>query len=332
MKLIYFKGSRPNFGDDLNAILWPQLIPEFFDEDGDEGFLGIGTIIGMRFAPVKKLHVFSSGVGYDSIEFGADLRKVWCVRGPYSAKHLGLEPRHALTDGGILAPLILKKPDQPANDICVVPHWETLSEGDWGLACRLAGMRLVNPMQEASVAVESIISARLVLTESLHGAIIADAYGIPWIPFTTTSNFSLFKWRDWTSSVQIRLRLGHVPPPSGGALIRFGYPLSGKWGDFKEVDERLILAESERRLSANKEEHKSLESTHLKKFLKEKVLLNSLLASTLSISAESCAKGLQKLSRQEPFLSYSSIRETLTSEMLDRLEELARTQGRHVKI
>ena len=48
MKLFYYQDPGGNFGDDLNAWLWPRLIPELLD--GDEGslFVGIGSILDRR--------------------------------------------------------------------------------------------------------------------------------------------------------------------------------------------------------------------------------------------------------------------------------------------
>ena len=47
MKLVFFRGKVPNFGDELNLYVWPALLPAgFLDEDEDELFVGIGSIIG----------------------------------------------------------------------------------------------------------------------------------------------------------------------------------------------------------------------------------------------------------------------------------------------
>ena len=48
----YFKGKVPNFGDDLNAWLWPKLIPEVLDDDESRAMLlGIGSILFDTFSP-----------------------------------------------------------------------------------------------------------------------------------------------------------------------------------------------------------------------------------------------------------------------------------------
>ena len=53
MKLVFFRGKVPNFGDELNLHVWPALLPHgFLDEDEDELFVGIGSIIGSHL-PAK---------------------------------------------------------------------------------------------------------------------------------------------------------------------------------------------------------------------------------------------------------------------------------------
>ena len=42
-RLCYFRGARPNFGDELNPWLWPRLLSGFLDNASDE--LGIGTTL-----------------------------------------------------------------------------------------------------------------------------------------------------------------------------------------------------------------------------------------------------------------------------------------------
>jgi len=51
--------------------------------------------------------------------------------------------------------------------------------------------------------IKELIASEYVITESLHGAIIADAYGIPWLPITTMPAINPFKWHDWCESINI---------------------------------------------------------------------------------------------------------------------------------
>jgi succinoglycan biosynthesis protein ExoV len=68
MKLTYFQGRAPNFGDELNSFMWAELLPPgFFDEDPAELFLGIGSIIFDTYPANARKYVMGSGfAGYSN--------------------------------------------------------------------------------------------------------------------------------------------------------------------------------------------------------------------------------------------------------------------------
>lgn len=226
MKLIHFKHWVPNFGDDLNLDLWPALAPALFaDQHENRGFVGIGTIIGMETGPISRLDVFSSGAGYINVDCWADKQvKVHCVRGPITARLLGVGPELALTDGAILTPLASAFPKKGTGGggTVVVPHFETIAYQGWEDACALAGFRLIDPRGAPRDVIRALAQADLVLTESLHGAVIADVYGIPWVAFGTSRNLSTSKWVDWLATLSLEFRATLVPPPNAGQLLRYG--------------------------------------------------------------------------------------------------------------
>lgn len=229
MRLVYYKKSTPNFGDDLNGDLWPSLVPDYFNAAAETGFVGIGTIIGMPVTGIQRLHVFSSGAGYDRPEAWRDLEVTYeCVRGPVSARLLGLADRIALTDGAILTPLAEGFPQRAAagSTTLVIPHFQSLAHPGWAEAVHLAGYELLDPRGAPKEVIRRIAGARLVLTESLHGAILADTYGVPWVAFATSGNFGATKWVDWCLSLGMQCRFTMVPPPDASLLLAFG---RGPW-------------------------------------------------------------------------------------------------------
>jgi succinoglycan biosynthesis protein ExoV len=64
------------------------------------------------------------------------------------------------------------------------------------------------------VVLRVLSEARLVVTEAMHGAIVADTLRIPWIPVVCSPEIATFKWRDWTASLDLPYRPIKIPPSS----------------------------------------------------------------------------------------------------------------------
>jgi len=327
MQLIYFRGMVSNFGDDLNTVLWPRLAPALFDGQPAEGFLGIGTIIGMPTPGCRMLHVFSSGAGYDALDTWATPRRVWCVRGPLTAHLLGCKRDVVMTDGAILAPDVLGRPSiGSAGDVVVVPHWESLRFGGWHEASDLAGFRLVSPIDTPASVHSALASARLVLTESLHGAILADTLGIPWTPFVSTRNVSAFKWVDWCLSVGVPFAPVSIAPPSAAAALTFGRPDRGAWGRRRQVDAEAALEEFRSRAAFRARVGTVRSpglSNRVRKMVREAAQRSTLASRLLGYMPARTAALLAEAAREEGTLSRPTHREELRARMLERLHALA---------
>jgi succinoglycan biosynthesis protein ExoV len=337
MKLVYFRGRQPNFGDDLNGVLWPRLLPDLFDEMGAEGFLGIGTLIGMATPGCLRLHVFSTGAGYDPVDTWRIERKVWCVRGPITAQLLGLDEDADLTDGAILTPEIMAAPggDPTGRIVGVVPHWQSLHFPGWEAACRAAGFRLISPIDTPERVHAAIGSVSLVLTESLHGAIFADTMGIPWVPFVTSRNVSALKWVDWCMSVGLDFAPVPLPPPSAAAALAFGRPGGGDRRTPLRFDAEAALTEFRQRVAMHAQaapghgasSHAAAGfAARMRARLQEASGRSLLVSRTLGYSPARTASRLAAAARLEPKLSLASRRAELRAAMLERLAAFERSQ------
>jgi succinoglycan biosynthesis protein ExoV len=312
--LIHYNSPVPNFGDDLNVDLWPALAPDLFNEDDGAAFVGIGTIIGMDVGPERELHVFSSGAGYDPLSNWAGKQvEFHCVRGPLSAQLLKLRPEKALTDGAILTPLVSRFPQGRGEKagVVVIPHYQTLAFPGWEKVTQETGFTLVDPRDTPLSVVQQIASSELVLTESLHGAIIADTYGVPWLAFATSRNFSMSKWVDWTASVGLDLDVMLVPPPDGRPLLAFGRPAEPFGSTVRMGIEDAARAFSERVTHKNG-------GNWLKKRIKQLPMVHSLMGYSPSRTAEMLAK----LAGMPPKLSDEAIRTRLQCRMMELLERM----------
>ncbi len=209
MKLFYYKDPVGNFGDDLNPLIWYSLFPdEFSVGDQDEIALGIGTLINDRAPKAKKIYVLGSGVGYHgSAKVGSEWDFVF-VRGPLSAKSLGLSNSAAITDPAILISELFPRRNSQGDSLRVsyMPHHASCTNADWREVVEAAGLQYLDPSSDVIETIHLIRNSKLVIAEAMHGAIVADALGVPWIPVKAYKHILDFKWIDWCNSMGLEYR------------------------------------------------------------------------------------------------------------------------------
>ena len=211
MILYQWRGQTTNFGDALNTLLWPRLLPEFFDTDPSIRFLGIGSVLDQRHpARVTKI---VAGAGYGGYEAKPELDERWIVhwvRGPRTAALLGLPDRLAMGDPAALMPPVLGLRAN-GDAIGFMPHFESAGWGAWQQVADRAGVRLIDPRHAAEDILHAIAGCRLILSEALHGVIVADALRVPWIAIRPKARIHRAKWHDWAATADLSIRFQDVP-------------------------------------------------------------------------------------------------------------------------
>ncbi|OGB33429.1 MAG: hypothetical protein A3F78_22325 [Burkholderiales bacterium RIFCSPLOWO2_12_FULL_61_40] len=215
MKIYYYKHPLGNVGDDLNAWLWPRLLPDSFHgytyhgaeaakaDDAEPLFIGIGTLLNELVPGRCNKAVFGTGTGY-----GEPIRhlnaKYYAVRGPLTAMKLGLDPKVAVTDGAALI-ATLARPSLPTkHKVSIIPHHGSSEETRrWETIAARMGLNFINPSRPPKEVIDAILASELVVTEAMHGAILADTLRVPWIPYLTTTGRHEFKWHDWCASLAL---------------------------------------------------------------------------------------------------------------------------------
>lgn len=212
MQIYSWSGDHPNFGDDLNHFLWSFLMPEVVATDDGALLIGVGTVLYDKLPAAAPRVVMGSGVGYSPAP--RDIKgpgwAVYAVRGPLTARLLDLAPDRAVVDPAVLLPAMPDWSGTAHGDPIFVPHWTTALDADWRPAAERAGLRWVDPRGDPHTVIRAIAGASLVVAESMHGAIIADAFRMPWVPVVGTHR-SVFKWSDWAGS----LGMDYAPRPVG---------------------------------------------------------------------------------------------------------------------
>ncbi|MFT4160516.1 polysaccharide pyruvyl transferase family protein, partial [Shinella sp.] len=215
MKPYYWESQHGNFGDDLNLWLWDFLLPGFREAHEDVLLVGVGTVLNSALLPKegRKL-VLGSGFGYGTLPDMRD-RDLWdvrCVRGPLTAGKVGVPEELGIVDPAVLVTDMPEFANQPKRHKCAfVPHWESAVAGLWPVVCATAGIHYIDPRGEAKDVIGEIAACELIIAESMHGAILADAFRVPWVAVSTSANINGFKWRDWAATVGVDPTARRIP-------------------------------------------------------------------------------------------------------------------------
>lgn len=229
MELCYYRDPHYNFGDDLNAVVWPQVLSERLRSHPDIVLVGIGsilneTMVGRHTGRGKKVVVIGSGTSYGVPPQRLDELEVLAVRGPYTAAVIG-KPRAAVTDSAILLAQVDAQRDAHLRKdlVLFMPHHRTIAATRWAEVAQECGLTYVSPQQPVENILAQFAHARLVVTEAMHGAIVADTLRIPWIPLAISPAIEEFKWRDWCLSMNLPFKPQRLPAGSYRDLGRFAH-------------------------------------------------------------------------------------------------------------
>lgn len=202
MNINYCKIAGGNFGDDLNLLLWSQLFPDLQAMASESSFYGIGTVLDGPHDPSLRKVVLGAGLGEKGAAHPDASWDFYWVRGPMTAREFGLPACMGIGDSALLwSGLEPVGQVQENSPVGLIPHYQTWDGFDWPEVARQAGMVAINPRQAPQLVVDQMRQCSRILTESLHGAICADAMGIDWAPCVLAHRFNDFKWRDWLATI-----------------------------------------------------------------------------------------------------------------------------------
>lgn len=203
MDLIKYCGiAGGNFGDDINLELWHRLFPNLADLKGKVLFYGAGTLLDGRHDQSVRKVVLGTGIGERNVVLPDDNWDFRWVRGPMTAHEFALPSEQGLGDPAILWPGIVGAGHAANGPVGLIPHYATWDSFDWNIVASRAGMLAINPRLAPDIVLAKMRTCSRVMSESLHGAICADAMGIPWSACVLAHRFNEFKWRDWLATIK----------------------------------------------------------------------------------------------------------------------------------
>lgn len=231
MEIIYHHDPHRNFGDDLNAVLWRNILPQRVLDSDRVVLVGIGSILneeklGHLRDDHRQVVVLGTGVSYGLPPKHIANWHIDAVRGPITAHLIG-RPEASVTDGAALlakAPLLVP-PAVSRQGVVFVPHHSSMPYNDWASASALAGFDYVSPRDTVENVLSAINKAELVVAEAMHGAIVADTLRVPWVPVVASAAIDELKWRDWTRSLELPFEPVRIPPSTPTAELAEGWTM-----------------------------------------------------------------------------------------------------------
>lgn len=210
---LYCYRKRPNFGDVLNDVIWEKFLDVDFEREpgSDEVFVGIGTLLNEKLPQARRLHIFGSGYGY-GIVTPEQMRnwEVHCVRGPLTAKALSLDPKLAISDPAILLHRTEDLGRRKDIDVSFMPH-HAIDSDRLRLICEDVGIHYISPEAPYPQVIDELLRSRKLICSAMHGAIVAEAFRVPWLPVLTHDQILESKWHDWAASLEMSLEFVRLP-------------------------------------------------------------------------------------------------------------------------
>jgi pyruvyltransferase len=157
-----------------------------------------------------------------------------CVRGPLTRQallRLGHQCPEVYGDPGCLMPLIYKPTVEKTLEYLVIPHSHTEQQTRREVP---AENFLSLNTDDYQAVIHKICSARKVIASSLHGIILAEAYGVPAIYLDHRPKHFEFKYADWYQST------GRAFGPKASTLAQAIAMDPGAAPDLSEMQQRLL--------------------------------------------------------------------------------------------
>lgn len=236
---LYWSRSKPNFGDAMSPILCEYLAecPVVYADKRHCDLVAQGSLLDRfreRFFH-PRIHVW--GTGFIEPRRPRPSRFHYhAIRGRLSAALLRGVTIETFGDPGLLAdrlwPELRRTPQR--HRIGLVPHYSHRTDAAVQQLCNtLNGCVMIDVFEDVKDVLRQIASCQCVLSSSLHGLVVADAFGVPnaWLQFADALHGHDFKFRDYYSIYGLDRTLHPLSPeeitPQKIATIRDSYARPG---------------------------------------------------------------------------------------------------------
>lgn len=209
---VYYSINTRNAGDNLTPLILRSILPQEDLEQvarGESGkLLAVGSILA--FAKPGDV-IWGTGAMYgDDFISAAPEINVLATRGPMTREIIvrsGGSAPSIFGDPGLLMPLIFTPEVKKRYKLGIVPHYVDYVNIGRNMGHDKA-VCLLDVFQPVRCFIRKLLQCERIISSSLHGLVLAEAYGIPceWREFSKNVYGDGFKFRDYLAGTGREVR------------------------------------------------------------------------------------------------------------------------------
>ncbi len=241
---IYYWNQKKNFGDLLTPLLLKRFtkLDSTWSKPEDAQLVCVGSIIE-KLPQNWRGVIAGAGMLHESSRYST-AHLVLGVRGPLTAKRMmygaSYMKNFVLADPGLLADELVGDQDKIYN-LGIVPHWTDKNLAN-NPTFKKFNPKIINVLDDPLKVIKEIGQCKKIVSSSLHGIILADAFGIPRrieiAPRMLThvhQEGGLFKWEDYSASINMKLEIGVTQEPDRNIIIEKQHELFDVFEEIKTL-------------------------------------------------------------------------------------------------
>lgn len=176
-----------NWGDDINYHFIKEIVDERrvvpYNQSKHSKYTNyqlIGSIVGNTTN--GNTVIWGAGIPDYSTKVLSKPKDVLAVRGPLTRNILiknGIDAPEVYGDPALLLPYFYRPEMELRNKIAFIPHWSSISSPIVRKISSFDGVKVINlhSYSKWTDVIDELLSSEYVVSESLHGLILAEAYG-----------------------------------------------------------------------------------------------------------------------------------------------------------
>lgn len=219
MKLYWWSdprlGEYNNYGDKLSPVIFDYFGIKYEYSEKEYEVISTGSIADKAR---KDTIVLGSGILNDQIHL--NIKADWrFVRGPYTRLNVirsGGKCPEIYGDPAMLLPLIYQ-PEEKEYDVGIFPHYSDYAYVAENVKKLGLDWLVIEPVTNSvEFTTKQVTKCRKIISSSLHGIIVAHAYGIPaaWVKFSEALTGDGVKFKDHYASVGLTAKPSNLNEPN----------------------------------------------------------------------------------------------------------------------